>query len=894
MDIVKEKKIIEFYEKNNIPYHYIWYFIKNNTKTPINEYNLAEKNEVIKKLKYQNNINYIYSLPSLYKENKITLKLTEKDKESLKLCVSGFVKHTSNIYVIDIDDEKIKSPIDLPIIFDILYNSIYIKGNTKGIHIYVKINGIDDYQYQQDVLKYVKGDLIRHNNIWERCDKSFIYGNDFNIIELEWNDIKHWFDLIKMNFKNNINDDNTIKTVDLYNLPSNIKVKEENDFDNLSEISDITFLECGITENKNNKIKNINKVEGGKINTNENKNNKIIQEFKLGLTDIEDILECLSASRCDNYIDWFQIGCIIRNMGADSSYFHKYSSKSGKYNYDTCQNQWDKCIKGGLNIGTLICYAKQDNLKMYNKIYNEKLEIFKNSKRIINEKKEKNKNSFNEWIDLLSCKKLADRFIKEWSDNIIISNEQLYIYRDDKWYNETENKNKLTLYISDNLYNLLAKEILENSFLEKKETEKIMKILRDTTCKKSSFNDIIKQILPLVEQKYNIFDNNPFLLGFNNGVYDLLAGEFREYNFNDYITISTGYEYKYIDTKDENNKLLLKDLNLFFESIQPNEEQREYLLKVLASGLDGIGYERLYLLEGRGGNGKGVCSDLMKIILGNYYCQPNNGIIKEMEKANSASPDMLDLMNKRYINFAEVKGLVSLSMLRKLTGGNSFKARGLYDGLVNFKMSATFCMEFNDPPDLDGKPKDADYRRMIHISFPVNFSNNENKIGKTIGNIQYKKADAKYKSTQWVESMRYTFLNILLEKYEKYKDIEYNTGLIISTPDFIQKESEKFVDNQNLFQIVFNRNFEIVDVNMNDDNDINNNTITTKVLWKDFEDSAEYRGLKSRRDKAEYGRSEYYEWLKCNFDVILKDKKNCIIGINKKYRDEDHDDLLKY
>ena len=42
MTDIKEKQIIEFYEKNNIPYHYIWYFIKNDTKTPINEYNKAE------------------------------------------------------------------------------------------------------------------------------------------------------------------------------------------------------------------------------------------------------------------------------------------------------------------------------------------------------------------------------------------------------------------------------------------------------------------------------------------------------------------------------------------------------------------------------------------------------------------------------------------------------------------------------------------------------------------------------------------------------------------------------------------------------------------------------------------------------------------------------------
>lgn len=636
-------------------------------------------------------------------------------------------------------------------------------------------------------------------------------------------------------------------------------------------------------------------IEGFGIINNKKANNKMDKDFKMNVY-LEEILNCLSMSRCDNYNDWFHIACIIKNEGYSSSVFHNFSARSSKYDAEECEKQWNKCDGGGLNIGTLIRYAQHDNKDMYEKLKNEKFEEYKKNKKVNEDKKEKNKNSYNEWIDLLSCKRLADRFMKEWNDFIIISNEQLYVYSNERWYNETDDKKKykLKLYISVDLHNLLEKEILENENLEKKEKDKLIQTLRNMTSKTGTFNDIINQIMPLVEQKYNIFDNNPFLLGFNNGVYDLMDGEFRSYEYSDYITLSTGYDYEYIDVEDNKNKELFEELVLFFESIQPNKEQLEYFLKVLASGLDGIGYEKLYLYEGRGGNGKGVCSDLMKEILGNYYCQPNNGIIKEMEKANSASPDMLVLMNKRYINFAEVKGLVSLSMLRKLTGGNSFKARALHCNLIDFKMTATFCMEFNNSPDLDGKPTDADYRRLNHVSFPVNFTTDENKIGKTIGNIQYKKAEAKYKTSVWVQKMRNVFLDMLLGVYRQYKDVKDKTGLIITTPDFIQKESEKWVNSQNLFQIVFNTNYQVVDVNMEDKEDIKSKTIKTKDLWKNFSDSAEYRGLKTRRDKAEYGRDEYYEWLKCNFNVIEHVKGNTIIGITEKYIDEDNEDLSKY
>ena len=72
-------------------------------------------------------------------------------------------------------------------------------------------------------------------------------------------------------------------------------------------------------------------------------------------------------------------------------------------------------------------------------------------------------------------------------------------------------------------------------------------------------------------------------------------------------------------------------------------------LQVLASGLDGRAYQKLFLFNGQGGNGKGLTGALMDNVLGEYYYQPGNGILKDVEKANTPSPDMFNLKNKRYI-----------------------------------------------------------------------------------------------------------------------------------------------------------------------------------------------------------------------------------------------------
>lgn len=87
----------------------------------------------------------------------------------------------------------------------------------------------------------------------------------------------------------------------------------------------------------------------------------------------------------------------------------------------------------------------------------------------------------------------------------------------------------------------------------------------------------------------------------------------------------------------------------------------------------------------------------MKAILGGYFHQPTNGVLKDAEKSNAPSPDLYNLKGKRYIDFTEVGGLIRVAMLRNLTGGTTFTARLLNQNPESFTLNATFVMEFNNP-----------------------------------------------------------------------------------------------------------------------------------------------------------------------------------------------------
>tara|TARA_R110000765_G_scaffold340278_2_gene430355 strand:+ start:681 stop:3227 length:2547 start_codon:yes stop_codon:yes gene_type:complete len=503
--------------------------------------------------------------------------------------------------------------------------------------------------------------------------------------------------------------------------------------------------------------------------------------------------------------------------------------------------------------------------------------------------------TYDEWEDLLSVKKLGDRFIEDYGDYIVRNDNNIYTYwggdsingeiLNGRWYDETNERKryKLILYISEDLQKLLAADL--NAAIElDEETElpKLMKLLRQRTSAMFSIKDIITHILTKARQTEEAFDSNPYLIGFENGVYDLMRDEIRDYKFDDYITISTNYNFSPLSELDP---LKIKLLDEIIESIHPDEEHRLLYLQVLASGLDGRAYQKLFLFNGGGGNGKGLTGGLMGAILGEYYLQPSNGLLKDVERSNAPSPDMYNLKNKRYINFKEVAGAIRVAMLRNLTGGGSFVGRLLNQNPEIFFMMATFVMEFNNAPELDGKPQRADIRRLVDLYFPKTYTDDPNKVGKTIGGIQYVEANTEYETQQFFNKMRDVFLHKLLGIYREHKTKD---GIKFNIPQSVRDRTDEFIANQNLFQKVFNDVFVKVQPLPNNKKDERSKTMMLKDIFSEIVYSNDYK-LLSHREKRQYNAKSFEEWIGEQFKIITNTKGKKIIGVMRKVEDVESD-----
>jgi hypothetical protein len=108
----------------------------------------------------------------------------------------------------------------------------------------------------------------------------------------------------------------------------------------------------------------------------------------------------------------------------------------------------------------------------------------------------------------------------------------------------------------------------------------ITKLIKD-----ESMDVILKECQTLFyDQNFTShLDQNPYLIGFENGVYDLHRGEFRDGLVTDYISLTTGNNYIEFKKDDE----LLVAINLFMSQIFPDDDVRNYVLILLSSFLEG-------------------------------------------------------------------------------------------------------------------------------------------------------------------------------------------------------------------------------------------------------------------------------------------------------------------
>jgi P4 family phage/plasmid primase-like protien len=326
---------------------------------------------------------------------------------------------------------------------------------------------------------------------------------------------------------------------------------------------------------------------------------------------------------------------------------------------------------------------------------------------------------------------------------------------------------RLRQHISENLtkyYNNIKKEYKKNIYVILDASKKdnmisgLIKKLKTTSFKNNIMSECCEIFCAHNQNFVNKLDENKNLICFENGVFDLENNIFRDGKPDDNLSISTGYDYieNYSDRKQE-----LLD---FLESIQPHQEEREYLLKFVSSCFHGDNPEELFhIFSGRTRNGKSKLRDLLKNTFGNYYSSISSNLLtKERPSTNNPQPDIMGLKGKRLIIGSEPeKGQkINTGFMKFLTGNDPIKGRGMFEkNEYEYKPQFKVLLLCNDIPDMDSNDEGVWSRSRV-VEFPITFvkepkEDYERQIDTDLGN----------KLMYWHND----FFLLLMENYVKYK-----------------------------------------------------------------------------------------------------------------------------
>jgi len=491
-------------------------------------------------------------------------------------------------------------------------------------------------------------------------------------------------------------------------------------------------------------------------------------------------LDCLDKEYFDDYDKWLTVGSIIFNESGNYNLFDEYSKKSKKYDKKSVLKMWNSYKTERdkkATIKRLIEIVKCGCNKLYINAYcNDIISVFDDVFRDVND--------YN--IGCVFCYYADGDYIY---DTI---NKLWYRFNDFGIWKKYDSE-RVKLDIAEGLIPIFDHEYL----LRSKEVDNDIESKKLYDCYNRCISYLKKnrnreQVLIMLKGKigdslvFEKFDNvNNYLIGFENGVYDLKEFKFRIGVKKDYVTCTTGYNY--YDKVDDD---VTDKVNNFFKEIMPIDEDRIYLLKTISLGIVGVNIlEDFYVWIGTGANGKGVLRDLIAQSLGEDYFDNMEIDYLENNKhgvhANSADNIMAKKKNTRLCITTEPEGDVKLkcAKLKQISGNDKVQCRFNYGQLFNFVPKFKLIIQTNLDFKVDGY--DGGIRRRLKlIKFPIKF------VDKPITEFQ-RKINRNLKNEIKDDKFKLAFVLLLIKYYKLFID---NDEFKLILPKRIQEDTENFLN----------------------------------------------------------------------------------------------------
>lgn len=222
-----------------------------------------------------------------------------------------------------------------------------------------------------------------------------------------------------------------------------------------------------------------------------------------------------------------------------------------------------------------------------------------------------------------------------------------------------------------------------------------------------------------------LMDSNPYLLCFENGVYDFKENKFRQGYPSDYITKSTGRNYIKYDENNQTYSPIYAEIRTFMTQIFPEEDLCRYMWEHLASALIGVKREQAFnIYKGSGSNGKSILTELMSLGLGDYKgTVPVNLITDKRSAIGGTTSEIIALKGVRYAVMQELSAgaVLNEGIMKEITSATEpLQGRALWCESETFIPQFSLVVCTNVLPKIKSY-EDGTWRRMKVTEFMSKF-----------------------------------------------------------------------------------------------------------------------------------------------------------------------------
>ena len=558
---------------------------------------------------------------------------------------------------------------------------------------------------------------------------------------------------------------------------------------------------------------------------------KQINESLISDDEITFIMENIDEARADDYDSWLLLHMVFINEKLNYELFNDFSKKSKKYN-EHKNNSILKNIqpKKGLTKASLYYWLKQDNPEAFKT-------LMQTNNYFFDEKNINNHQLAILYYNMNPSQYIFDETIGWYSYN------KFNILRYHKKESPTSLLNDISLKLQ-----LWLDELKKGILLNDEAFNAKMKILKHAykTVGSSSF---IKGVIDYLKNMYKVedlikkIDNNKNVIAFENMLYDLEIGHFRRINYDDYIVKTTKYN---INIKA--NPTIRKQIQNLLWTIFENERVIDFWKLSTALSCFGKSFESLYIHTGRGRNGKGVLSTILKAILGDYFLIADNTFLTTAFRSGQANPILANSKGARFLLVTEpdngtAECALNLDFVKSMTGNDEITARKLFEDNITFKPFFSLTLQCNQKPKLSKIDKAIEERLKI-INYPFTFVDNP-----ILPN--QRKKDNNLKDEVIKEEFINEFMLMLLEVATNDKDIPY-----IELPEEVKAQNKEYIDENNSVLSFLKEMYDIT----NDEKDkiLSSDLLTKykrfsedeKMDSRKFKKLMEYNGFESDRKTA--------------------------------------------